>query len=104
MKSCTFFSTISSLKRKSTSSTSTTRKKRPIRFGRSGGLVTICEGTRVDYSAVTAWYCQMRDELKIDAFKIGYDRALAGYWVDEMKANGFEMCAVAQGPLHGRNL
>lgn len=31
--------------------------------------------------------------------KSGYDRALAGYWVDEMKANGFEMCAVAQGPF-----
>ena len=39
----------------------------------------------------------MRDEHKIDAFKIGYDRALAGYWVDEMKANGFDMQAVAQG-------
>ena len=48
---------------------------------------------------MTAWYCQLRDELKIDAFKIGYDRALAGYWVDELKANGFEMCAVAQGPF-----
>lgn len=71
----------------------------PYKIWAERGLVTICEGTRVDYSAVTAWYCQMRDELKIDAFKIGYDRALAGYWVDEMKANGFEMCAVAQGPF-----
>ena len=71
----------------------------PYKLWRDRGLVTICEGTRVDYSAVTAWYCQMRDELKIDAFKIGYDRALAGYWVDEMKANGFDMCAVAQGPF-----
>ena len=48
---------------------------------------------------VTAWFCQMRDEFKIDAFKVGYDRALAGYWVDEMKSNGFDMCAVAQGPF-----
>ena len=71
----------------------------PYKIWAERGLVTICEGTRVDYSTVTAWYCQMRDELKIDAFKIGYDRALAGYWVDEMKANGFEMCAVAQGPF-----
>ena len=71
----------------------------PYKIWAERGLVTICEGTRVDYSAVTAWYCQMRDELKIDAFKIGYDRALAGYWVDEMKANGFDMCAVAQGPF-----
>ena len=41
----------------------------------------------------------MRDEHEITAFKIGYDRALAGYWVDEMKANGFDMCSVAQGPF-----
>ena len=41
----------------------------------------------------------MRDEFKIDAFAVGYDRALAGYWVDEMKANGFDMRAVAQGPF-----
>ena len=71
----------------------------PYKIWAERGLVTICEGTRVDYSAVTAWYCQMRDELKIDAFKIGYDRALAGYWVDEMKSNGFDMRAVAQGPF-----
>lgn len=62
-------------------------------------LLTICDGARVDYSAVTAWFCQMRDEFKIDAFAVGYDRALAGYWVDEMKANGFDMRAVAQGPF-----
>jgi len=41
----------------------------------------------------------MRDEFKIDVFKVGYDRALAGYWTDEMKSNGFDMCAVAQGPF-----
>lgn len=62
------------------------------------GLLTICEGNRVDYSQVTEWFCQMRDEYKIDAYKVGYDRALAGYWVDEMKSNGFDMEPVAQGP------
>ena len=41
----------------------------------------------------------MRDEYKIDPFKIGYDRALAGYWVDEMKSNAFDMEPVAQGPF-----
>lgn len=71
----------------------------PYKLWRDRGLLTVCDGNRVDYSAVTEWFCQMRDEHKIDAFKVGYDRALAGYWVDEMKANGFEMCAVAQGPF-----
>lgn len=71
----------------------------PYKIWADRGLLTICEGNRVDYSQVTAWFCQMRDEHKIDAFKVGYDRALAGYWVDEMKANGFDMEPVAQGPF-----
>lgn len=71
----------------------------PYKIWEERELLTICDGARVDYSAVTAWFCQMRDEFKIDAFAVGYDRALAGYWVDEMKSNGFDMRAVAQGPF-----
>lgn len=71
----------------------------PYKIWAERGLLTICEGARVNYSDVTAWFCQMRDEFKIDTFKVGYDRALAGYWTDEMKSNGFEMEAVAQGPF-----
>lgn len=71
----------------------------PYKIWAERELLTICDGARVDYSAVTEWFCQMRDEYKIDAFAVGYDRALAGYWVDEMKANGFDMRAVAQGPF-----
>lgn len=71
----------------------------PYRIWAERGLMTICSGNRVNFSDVTAWYCQMRDEYKIDAVKIGYDRALAGYWVDEMKQNGFTMEPVAQGPF-----
>lgn len=74
-------------------------KEAPYKTWAERGLLTICDGARVDYSLVTAWFCQMRDEFKIDAFAVGYDRALAGYWVDEMKANGFDMRAVAQGPF-----
>lgn len=71
----------------------------PYKIWAEREFLTICDGARVDYSAVTAWFCQMRDEFKIDAFAVGYDRALAGYWVDEMKSNGFDMRAVAQGPF-----
>lgn len=71
----------------------------PYRLWEKKGLLTICEGNRVDYSAVTTWFCEMRDKHKIDVYKVGYDRALAGYWVDEMTANGFAMEAVAQGPF-----
>lgn len=71
----------------------------PYKVWAERGLLTICPGARVDFSQVTAWFCYMRDEYKIDAFKVGYDRALAGYWVDEMKANSFDMEPVAQGPF-----
>lgn len=71
----------------------------PYKIWQERGLLTVCEGNRVDYSQVTAWFCQMRDEHRIDAIKVGYDRALAGYWVDEMQSNGFEMEGVAQGPF-----
>ena len=71
----------------------------PYKVWADRGLLTICTGARVDFSQVTAWFVQMREEYKIDAFKVGYDRALAGYWVDEMKANSFDMEPVAQGPF-----
>jgi len=73
-------------------------KEAPYQVWAEQGLMTLCPGNRVDYSAVTAWFVEMREKYKIDAFVVGYDRALAGYWVDEMKANGFKMEPVAQGP------
>ena len=71
----------------------------PYRLWAERGLLTVCEGNRVNFSEVTQWFCQMRDEHKIDAFKVGYDRALAGYWVEAMKSNGSTMEPVAQGPF-----
>ena len=71
----------------------------PYRAWAERGLVTICKGNRVNFSQVTEWFVQMREEFKIDPQKVGYDRALAGYWVDEMEQNGFIMEPVAQGPF-----
>lgn len=71
----------------------------PYKIWRDKGLLTVCSGNRVNYSQVTEWFVQMQEEYKIDPIYVGYDRALAGYWVDEMKANGFQMEAVAQGPF-----
>lgn len=71
----------------------------PYRTWAKRGLLTICPGNRVNYSDVTAWFMRMREEYRIDPVKIGYDRALAGYWVDEMKNNRFVMEQVAQGPF-----
>ena len=71
----------------------------PYRVWAERGLLTICPGNRVIFSDVTAWFVKMRDVHRIDPLKIGYDRALAGYWVEEMQNSNFTMEKVAQGPF-----
>ena len=61
------------------------------------GLVTICDGAKVNYSDVTQWFLRMNDEYKISTLWIGYDPWNTQYWVEEMKEYGFEMVKVRQG-------
>ena len=59
--------------------------------------IVFCEGARVDYSDVTKWFVQMREEYDIFPLWIGYDQWGAQYWVEEMSQNGFKMESVIQG-------
>lgn len=79
----------------------TSSKEAPYRIWADRGLLTICQGTMVNYSDVTAWFAKMRDEYQIDLWRLGYDRALAGYWADEMASEFGQsvMEKVAQGPF-----
>ena len=61
------------------------------------GLVTLCEGSKVDYNDVTQWFLRMQDDLKINTLWVGYDPWNTQYWVEEMKNYGFEMIEVRQG-------
>jgi phage terminase large subunit-like protein len=61
------------------------------------GWMTLCEGNIVDYKAVTNWFNNMVKEYEIIPLWIGYDRWNASYWIQEMKAYGFNMVEVAQG-------
>lgn len=61
------------------------------------GLITICEGARVNYSDVTQWFLKMHHEFDISALWIGYDPWNTQYWVEEMKEQGFEMVEIRQG-------
>lgn len=63
------------------------------------GLLTACPGWKVNYSDVTAWFNKMRDEFKILPVWVYYDRALAGYWSEEMTSNGYTMVKCAQGAM-----
>lgn len=73
--------------------------KIPYDIWRSSGLLTACAGFRVDYSDVTAWFNKMRDEFEIYMLWNYYDRALAGYWVQEMEGCGYKMMPCAQGAM-----
>jgi phage terminase large subunit-like protein len=78
----------------------TNAKEAPYRLWSERGLLTLCEGNMVKYSDVTRWFAEMRDTYKIDLWRVGYDRALANYWVEEMKSEfGDVMEAVPQGPI-----
>lgn len=62
------------------------------------GLVTVCEGAKVNYSQVTEWFLNIKNEYEIAPLWVGYDPWNSNYWVDEMKENGFEMIEIRQGP------
>lgn len=60
------------------------------------GLVTLCEGSKVDYSKVTEWFVRMKQEYEIAPLWVGYDPWNTNYWVDEMESAGFTMVEVRQ--------
>ncbi len=83
-------------------------REAPYRVWSERGLLTICPGKSVDFREVTQWFCAMRDKYGIIPLWIGYDRALAGYWLQDMDDHGFRYMGkqhpanvleqVAQGP------
>lgn len=71
-------------------------REAPYRTWEQRGLVTICPGNVVDYHLVTAWFVRMYQEFEIRPLWICYDRAFAGYWVQEMD-EWFDMERTPQG-------
>lgn len=69
----------------------------PYRLWADQEWLHICEGTKVNYHDVSMWFYKNVRDNNIRPLWIGYDRALAGYWVEEMEGFGFEMEKIAQG-------
>ena len=71
----------------------------PYRIWYERGFITLTEGNKVDYKAITQWFRDLRDKLGIYLYKCGYDPWGSTYWIDEMKAEFGEksMEAVIQG-------
>lgn len=61
------------------------------------GWIKLCEGGRVNYSDVTAWFVEMRDVYKIYPLYVGYDVWGSQYWAGEMKDNSLKLEEVRQG-------
>lgn len=74
-------------------------KQVPYKLWAEQGWIEINEGAQVDYSKVTEWFVDMVNTYDIRPLWICYDRALAGYWQEEMRDYGFEMEKTAQGPF-----
>lgn len=71
--------------------------KIPYDIWNSRGLVTLCEGAKVNYSDVTKWFETLVRDYEIRPLWIGYDPWNSQYWVEEMQSVGFEMEEVRQG-------
>ena len=71
--------------------------KIPYDIWRERGLVTVCEGAKVDYTEITNWFLKMNYKYEISALWIGYDPWSSTYWVEEMEEAGFTMIEVRQG-------
>ena len=64
---------------------------------RDRGLLRTCAGNTINYKDVTAWFLEMAAEYKIVPAWVYYDAWSARYWVEEMKASGFNMIPCIQG-------
>lgn len=64
------------------------------------GLIEICPGNENDFSLITAWFVWLYKQFGIKFYKVGYDNALAKYWVKEMQDIGFDMEKVLQEKNH----
>ena len=71
--------------------------KVPYKKWKERGLLTVCQGAKINYSDVTNWFLKMHEEMDISALWIGYDPWGSTYWIEEMKEVGFEMEQVIQG-------
>ena len=59
-------------------------------------LIQVSPGNENDFSQITKWFVYLYRQYNIYPFKVGYDNALAKYWVKEMEELGFDMERVNQ--------
>ncbi|MDO4616873.1 MAG: terminase large subunit [Lachnospiraceae bacterium] len=61
------------------------------------GLIRLCTGNAINYSDVTAWFCEVVQKYDLFPAWVYYDSYSARYFVEEMQMQGFNMVRCIQG-------
>ncbi len=61
------------------------------------GFMRLCDGAKIQYSDVTKWFLEQRENKHRYPMFIGFDPWQAPYWVQEMKDENFFLDEVRQG-------
>jgi phage terminase large subunit-like protein len=61
------------------------------------GFVRLCAGNTINYSDVTAWFCETVQKYDLFPAWVYYDSYSARYFVEEMQMQGFTMVRCIQG-------
>ena len=75
----------------------TVRDGLPYRIYEERGLLTLCEGSHVDYHDCYRWFTDLIEKYEIYPLAVGYDPYGASYLVQDLSAYGFKMSDVRQG-------
>ncbi len=65
-------------------------KKNYLDWARQG-LIEVTPGNENDFDLITKWFVDLYQTYGIRLYKIGYDNALAKFWVKDMENTGFDM-------------
>lgn len=75
----------------------TARDGLPYEIYEKRGFLTFSDGEMVDYMDVETWFESMMKQYEILPVYIGYDKAMANYFVSDMERKGFRLDDVRQG-------
>jgi phage terminase large subunit-like protein len=74
-----------------------TQDKIPYDRWHERGLLRLCAGNTINYSDVTAWFVEVVRSFELSPAWVYYDSYSARYFVEEMRAEGFNMVRCIQG-------
>lgn len=71
--------------------------KVPYNIWKELGFIRYCSGSMVNFSDVTSWFEELKNDYGIYTLWVGYDQWGANQWSEEMKQTGYTLEPVIQG-------